>query len=386
MPEIYLTKTSIEFTENITRFSQLAFPTSVHFISDFYRNTHLGLWAPSKRMVDKLLLGVKDEISFDIDKSLEGFILAAGNTTFAGARLHIDSRGGPLDYELKTKAFQCTQMTAGYCANYLGISGHISTDSSACTSSMKALMDAYHLFTVHNFERVAILATEDQLNLGLLDFFGVMNIYLNQKDLDAGMKPSAFDAINRGFLLGQGGVAIWLETKDSLKKTGNRPIAKLLSSVITGEIFQNFIGQDPQGSGYKKAIEWALKVAKCSPNSIDLIKTHGTGTLLNNKAESTALMDIFGENFLATSYKPRIGHTFGASGLLESVLAIHDARNKIVRGIPNRTATDSIFLSNDISHKVNRILALSAGMGNVYGAAIWEIFHEMDPNQIGQSS
>jgi hypothetical protein len=59
--------------------------------------------------------------------------------------------------------------------------------------------------------------------------------------------------------------------------------------------------------------------------------------------------------------------------LIESVLAIQDATQHKVRGIANRTAHDARFLSHDVSMPVNNILALSAGMGNVYGAAVWSI-------------
>lgn len=374
-PDIYLTRTATRCTEVVTEMGELAYPTSVHYLPHTYRNIKLGLWSPAQRLVEELVQEIGRETAPDLSPDAQGFILAAGNTVFAGTRLRPESEGGRLGYELKAKTMLTTQMMAGRVAQSLGAVGHIATDASACASSMKALMDAYHLMALHGFERVAVLAVEDPLNLGMLDFFGAMAVCLSQKALQQGIRPSAFDAINQGFLLGQGAALVWLETAHSLRKTGHTPVARLAASVTAGEAFQNPVGQDALGGGYERAIRWALNVAACEPASIDLIKTHGTGTVVNNRAEAAALHRVFGHSFLATAYKPSIGHTFGASGLLESVLAIQDARALRVRGIANRTSRDANFTDQAVSCKVNRILSLSAGMGNVYGAAIWEVLH-----------
>lgn len=98
-----------------------------------------------------------------------------------------------------------------------------------------------------------------------------------------------------------------------------------------------------------------------------------TGTRSNNVAESAGINAIFGEHFLATSYKQRIGHTMGASGLVELILALRDAREGVARGIPNRTGGDERFLCEDRQVPIGRILALASGMGNVFGAAICDL-------------
>jgi 3-oxoacyl-(acyl-carrier-protein) synthase len=76
--------------------------------------------------------------------------------------------------------------------------------------------------------------------------------------------------------------------------------------------------------------------------------------------------------FVATSYKQRIGHTMGASGLLETCLLLDDMRNGIVPKIVNRTEKDNVFLSDDAKVPSGYILSLAAGMGNIYSAAILE--------------
>ena len=117
--------------------------------------------------------------------------------------------------------------------------------------------------------------------------------------------------------------------------------------------------------------ESTLDYGKINIKDIRIIKTHGTGTVSNNKAEKNALNNTL-SNFVATSYKQKIGHTMGTSGLLETLLLLDDIKYGIIPCIENRTEVDNIFLSTPISAPEGLIMSLSAGMGNVYSAAIFK--------------
>ena len=77
-------------------------------------------------------------------------------------------------------------------------------------------------------------------------------------------------------------------------------------------------------------------------------------------------------DFIATSYKQKIGHTMGSSGLLETCLLLDDIRNGFVPKIENRTEDDDVYLSHDAVPPKGLILSLAAGMGNIYSAVIME--------------
>ena len=74
---------------------------------------------------------------------------------------------------------------------------------------------------------------------------------------------------------------------------------------------------------------------------------------------------------MATSYKQRIGHTMGASGLLESLMLFDDMKRGYIPGILNRTEDDDVFLSQECAVPEGYVLSLAAGMGNIYSAAIF---------------
>ena len=149
-------------------------------------------------------------------------------------------------------------------------------------------------------------------------------------------------------------------------------MATLKGAYTASEDHSNAIGQREDGQGFIRAIEGALHVSGAAAEQIKVVKTHGTGTISNNAAEKTALNYCL-DSYIATSYKAKIGHTMGASGLLETCLLIDDLKRGVVPKIENRTTHDNQFLSYDESNPGGLILSLAAGMGNVYSAAILEI-------------
>jgi 3-oxoacyl-(acyl-carrier-protein) synthase len=116
-------------------------------------------------------------------------------------------------------------------------------------------------------------------------------------------------------------------------------------------------------------MEGAMFAGKVKPSQVTIVKTHGTGTKSNNMAEKTALEETLSE-YVATSYKPTIGHTMGVSGLLETCMLFDDLEKGFVPKIAGRTEVDTKFLSLDVQAPTGEIMALAAGMGNVYSAAV----------------
>ena len=227
-------------------------------------------------------------------------------------------------------------------------------------------MDVQTLIDYYKFDRVVVLGIEDAVSNGVLEFFGEAKASLSYADEHAGKLPSAFDSTNGGFRVAQGSVfAVF--ASDRIADTG---YAELVSAYTASEVCSNAIGQDADGAGFTAAIQGALSFKNIDPEAITVVKTHGTGTQSNNQAERNSLNTVL-PRFVATSYKPRIGHTMGVSGLLETCLLVDDIRSGIVPAIPNRTEQDAVFLSEDKQFGGGLILSVAAGMGNVYSAAIW---------------
>ena len=205
----------------------------------------------------------------------------------------------------------------------------------------------------------------------MLEFFGDAKAVLTQKQEEAGIKPSAFDSKNFGFRIGQGAALAVFESDYAVDKQTIVPKAILKGAYSASEPSTNAIGQLEDGTGFSKAINGAIHYSRVHFSDIVIVKTHGTGTESNNKAEKAALETMLG-NFVATSYKQKIGHTMGSSGLLETLLLLNDLKSGYVPAIENRTETDSVYLSEPVRRPTGLILSLAAGMGNIYSAAIFE--------------
>jgi 3-oxoacyl-(acyl-carrier-protein) synthase len=266
-----------------------------------------------------------------------------------------------------------TQVYAGRTAQACGAYDHIVTDSTACASSLKVMMDVQTLMRFYGFERVIVLTLEDPVTNTVLKFFGDAKACLTAKDEEeTGVLPSAFDDHNYGFHIGQGAAFAVFETEESMKKTGFTPRARLISAYTCGEDCANSIGQREDGKGFKDVIEAVMHIGQIQPHRIRMVKTHGTGTKSNNVAEKAALSSTL-KDFVATSFKQRIGHTMGASGLLETILLLDNLKNGFIPPIPNRTSEDKVFLSEPApAEKGGLVLSLAAGMGNVYSAAVFK--------------
>lgn len=377
MKPMYLTASQYVVAKDLEPIIDTAFPTMGYIIDGSYKAAKMGLSNPAHNLVTTLFDKSDDELGIDYNTASrdQALIFASGNTVFAGVAFDLKHSEGAFAYKSKLPTRSMTQIYAGSLAQRLNAWGHISTDSTACVSSYKALMDAIVLIQHHGFERVAIIATEDQICAATLEFFGGLKASLSLSEYRSGILPSAFDSKNQGFFLGQGAAMLWVETEEALIRSQRTPVARLCSAAVSGEACASPVSQSADGFGYQSVIKNCLNSAAIPVSSVKIIKTHGTGTIVNNQSESTALKAIFGNSFRATSFKPDIGHTLGASGLIESIMMMGYLQKGVVPAISNRTDDDEVFLSmdfNDVKPEVY-FLSLGAGMGNVYGSALFQM-------------
>jgi len=366
---IYLTHYRTASTTDVELFDDIIYPQKVNWFPDTYKRAKSGLVYVPHKLAEKVL---DPELLTYLRENPVGktaFILAAGNAHFAGiGQRPYDSR---LTYTYKFLPFTLTQVYAGRIAQSCGDIDMVTTDSSACASSLKVMMDVQNLIQFYNFDRVIVLTVEDGVSNAVLEFFGDSKAVLTEKQEQEGIKPSAFDSVNGGFRVGQGAALAVFESRDAVTKQQIKPHARLVGAYNASERSTNAIGQCEDGEGFIRAIEGVLHYSQTAADEIKIVKTHGTGTASNNKAEKNALTQTL-QGFIATSYKQKIGHTMGSSGLLETLLLLGDIKAGFVPAIENRTENDSVFLSESTSPPDGLILSLAAGMGNIYSAAIFK--------------
>lgn len=349
-----------------------AFPQRA-FIIESTENTASGYRHRQQNIYDllesKLSLEEKEYLK-DTEGKKCAFIFAAGNLTFNGFFIKADEPNTLYKHNIAANAVG--NIWVSMISTKWGYTDRRSTDATACISNLKALDEATKLIKYEGFDRVLILSIEDCPNAHFLDFFGRSGASLTLATEEKfGVSPSAFDVKNYGFYLGQGGNFTLVESADIADESKVK--CEVLATSIESEVVSNSSGQRPDGEGYKRAMYAVLNKSNLTPKDINLIKSHGTGTASNNMAERVAITSIFND-FIATSYKSKIGHTFGVNGLLELDLCMSDLYNeKKISKIINRTESDTRFISEDIFVKETKgmnILVNASGMGNVFSSCI----------------
>lgn len=131
-----------------------------------------------------------------------------------------------------------------------------------------------------------------------------------------------FDINRNGFVLGEGGGAIVLESEESLKKRGGKAIAELLGAANNTDAF-NPVSPDPTGKGAADCMRIALEEAHIKAEDVDYLNAHGTATKMGDIAEANAMKQVFGDHKVkVSSTKGITGHMMGAGGITELIACI----------------------------------------------------------------
>jgi 3-oxoacyl-[acyl-carrier-protein] synthase II len=131
-----------------------------------------------------------------------------------------------------------------------------------------------------------------------------------------------FDVARDGFVLGEGGASLVLEELTHAQSRGATIYAEILGGASTADA-HHITAPDPDATGAIACIRLALEDADCVPADVGHVNAHGTSTPLNDLAESVALHAVFGEHVPpVTSVKGYLGHSLGAAGAIEAVVAV----------------------------------------------------------------
>lgn len=221
----------------------------------------------------------------------------------------------------------------------------VHTVANACSAALHALGMADDLLTLGRADTV-VVAGVDTITVSM---FGALDVV--QPEMDA-LRP--FAARRKGVLMGDGAAAVVLRRDGTAR-------ARLRGVGITCDA-NHVTAPDP--TGIAAAMADAQRRAGIRPQDIDLVLAHGTGTVLNDSAEATALNSVFGESRpLITAIKSMTGHTSGSSGLLSLVVAVASLATGSIPPIPG--LVDPIAAAADMRLTTSRIDAADLGVAQV---------------------
>jgi 3-oxoacyl-[acyl-carrier-protein] synthase II len=162
------------------------------------------------------------------------------------------------------------------------------------------------------------------------------------EDPKAGSRP--FDADRGGFVMGEGAGVILIESLESANKRGADIYCELVGYGATCDA-HHITTPAPGGRGLAKAMEMALNMSDMAKEEVSYINAHGTSTAYNDKFETMAIKTVFGthatdKNMVVSSTKCVTGHTLGAAGGLEAIVAAKSIKHNVVPPTINYNTPD----------------------------------------------
>ncbi len=219
---------------------------------------------------------------------------------------------------------------SGHIAIQLGAQGPNMAVVAACSTGGHNVGEAFETVRRGDAEVIIAGASEAPIEPLLVASFTTMRgLAEGNEHPERACKP--FDARRSGFVLSEGAAALVLESLDHALARGAPIIAELIGYGNSADA-RDMIAADETGAGAARAMKMALRKAGVAPEVVDYINAHGTGTPLNDAAETQAIKTVFGPHahrLAISSTKSMLGHMMGAAGAAEALfcaLAIHDSR------------------------------------------------------------
>jgi 3-oxoacyl-[acyl-carrier-protein] synthase II len=204
-----------------------------------------------------------------------------------------------------------------------GFEGPNFTISSACASSAYAIAYAYDLIAADRADVVIATGASSIVNPEHVSGFHELGaLSLANDPPERASRPFSID--RDGFVIGEGAGTLVLESEESALARGAEIVAEVAGYAMTSEA-HNLMAPRPDGSGMARTMHLALKNAAIPADQVDYINAHGTSTPQNDRLETLAIKQVFGETALripVTSAKSMLGHTAGACGAIEAVITI----------------------------------------------------------------
>ena len=258
-------------------------------------------------------------------------------------------------------------MTAGLLAIAYDFHGPSMTLNTACSSGGDALMTAAMLLRSGEADCMIVVGGESILSPILIASLAAAKALSRRNDAPA-QASRPFDKERDGFVIGEGGGAIVLETAKHAARRGVESYATLAGYANTQDGY-HITAPDPRGTGAAACMRIALQRAGLNPSDIGYLNAHGTSTPMGDKAETLAIHSVFGANsqsLAVSSTKSATGHMMGAGGITEVIACIKALQTGLLPPTLNYTTPDPDCNLNIVANTA-RQAHITAAMSNSLG-------------------
>jgi 3-oxoacyl-[acyl-carrier-protein] synthase II len=258
-------------------------------------------------------------------------------------------------------------MAAGQISMRYKLKGPNSSVVTACATGNHAIGDAFKIIQRGDADLMVAGGSEaiiDELPLG--GFAQMKALSTRNDEPERASRP--FDADRDGFVAGEGAGIVVLESLEHAQRRGAHIYAEIIGYGMTSDAY-HMTAPDPEGDGAMRAMRGALKDGGLRPEDVGYINAHGTSTPYNDKTETLAIKQVFGEHarkLAVSSTKSMIGHLLGAAGGVEAIVTVLALQQSILPPTINYETPDpecDLDYVPNTARKAEVAAALSNGFG-----------------------
>jgi beta-ketoacyl ACP synthase len=208
----------------------------------------------------------------------------------------------------------------------------VMTPVSACASGSEGIARAWQQIVLGEADIAICGGVETKIEAVPIASFAAMRIVLSKNNDNPAGACRPFDKDRDGFVFGEAGALMVIETEEHANARGANILARLMGASVTSDGF-HMVAPDPNGERAGYAITRAIQLAGLTPGDIDHVNAHATGTSVGDLAEGKAInraLGPHGGNAAVYAPKSALGHSVGAVGALESILTVLALRDQVV--------------------------------------------------------
>ena len=258
-------------------------------------------------------------------------------------------------------------LASGQVSIRFGAKGPNSATCTACSASAHAIGDSLEIIRRGGAEVMIAGGSEAAITpLGVGGFASMRALSTRNDDPQRASRP--FDREREGFIIGEGSGVVILEELERAQSRGAKIYCELVGYGMSADA-HHMTAPAEDGAGAVRVMENAIKDAGISPSAIQYVNAHGTSTPYNDKTETFAIKQCFGEhaqNLSISSTKSMTGHLLGAAGGLEAGISALAIRDQVVPPTINQEVPDP---DCDLDYVPNekRTLSIEYALSNSFG-------------------
>ena len=222
-------------------------------------------------------------------------------------------------------------MPVGHMAAMFNAQGPNANCLTACAASSQAIGEATEIIRRGEADIMLSGGTHSMIHpFGVTGFNLLTALSENNDDPTGASRP--FDRLRDGFVLGEGAAMVVLEELEHAKKRGAHIWGEVIGYGSTADAYR-ITDIHPEGRGAIGCMQMALENASLNPQDIDYVNAHGTSTTVNDKVETKACREVFGEHAEKTpvsSTKSMMGHLIAAAGATEMIVCLLAIRDNVL--------------------------------------------------------